>query len=291
MVRLNGGGRKGAELSANRELDQAGFRKKVAIQQFMNHNGPLFRALALKGEDVTKAIEGQVLKEPASMANRLAMAIAARVHGKAIEDLSASDVKPFRTEAAEYVAARWVSGRKIDIDRAVAAISGAVEIADRSWDHDIYADEGISDDASLMMTVVNMSGTLSRLVEVYSFRLGTTEALSRILSTVVDISLKTARDMLKETSPSPADERNLTQTLARNFTALMEVCYDRKSREVVALLENKTPAEKRAFYASRSPIDEVIADFKAWYVCFSGWAVMAAREMAAGTSPKGPNNG
>lgn len=291
MVNLNGAGKRTAERESQREAERAAFRKKVAIQQFMNHNGALFRALALKGEDVAKVIEGKVLKEPASLANKLALAIAARVHGKDVRDVTAADVKPFRSEAAEYVANRWVSGRKIDIDAAVNAISGAVEIADGTWDHDIYADDGISDDASLMMTVVNMTGSLSRLVDVYSFRMGTTEALSRILTTIVDISVKTARDMLKDTAAAPGDERNLTQTLARNFTALMEVCYDRKAREVVALLDGKTADEKRAFYASRSPIDEVVADFMAWYVCFSGWAVMAARELAPSPAAKSPSQG
>lgn len=291
MVNLNGGGRATAERAAQRESEKAAFRKKVAIQQFMNHNGALFRAMALKGEDVARVIEGEVLKEPASLANRLAMAIAARVHGKDVRDVSAADVKPFRSEAAEYVATRWVSGRKINVDVAVDAIANAVELADQTWDHDIYADEGISDDASLMMTVVNMTGSLSRLVSVYSFRMSATEVQSRLLTTIVDISVKTARDMLKDTAAAPGDERNLTQTLAKNFTALMEVCYDRKAREIVALLDGKTPDEKRAFYATRAPLEEILADFNAWYVCFSGWAVMAAREMTPSNDPKPPSQG
>lgn len=285
MVNLNGAGKATEQRAAQREAENDAFRKKVAIQQFMNHTGPLFRALARKGEDVTSVIEGDVLAEPAGLANRLAMAIAARVHGKELKDLSAADVKPFRTEAAEFVAARWMTGHAIDVEAAAAAITRAVNLADRTWDHDIYADEGLSDDASLMMTVVNMTGSLSRQVEVYSFRLTPSEALSRLLQTIVSTSLKTARDMLKDTAARPADERNLTQTLARNFTALMEVCYDRKAREVVKLLADKSKDEKTAFYATRSPIDEVIADFNAWYVCFSGWALMAAREMASTTDP------
>jgi len=291
MINLNGSGKKEAAQIAQREREAATFRRKVAIQQFMNHNGALFRAFAMKGEDVSKVIEGDILKEPASLANRLAMSIAARVHAKDARELSAADVKPFRSEAAEYVASRWASGRPVDIEGAAKAIAEAVEIADSSWDHDIYADDAISDDTSLMMTVVNLAGTLSRLTNIYDFRLGPTEALSRLLKTIVDISVRTARDMLKDSSPSPADERNLTQTLARNFTALMEVCYDRKAREVVSLLQDKTPEEKRAFYARRSPIDEVIADFRNWHLCLSGWAVMASREMAAQAEQRQPTLG
>ncbi len=111
----------------------------------------------------------------------------------------------------------------------------------------MYVDEVISDDASLMMTVVGVTGSLSRLVNIYDFRLGRTEALSKLLSTIVDISVNTARDMLKDSSPSPADERNLTQTLASKLhPPLMEVCYDRKAKEISRLLKDKTLAEKRA---------------------------------------------
>ncbi len=286
-INLNGS-KKEAQRAVQKEREETVFRKKVAIQQFMNHNAPLFRAFALKGEDVSKVIEGEVLKEPASLANRLAMTIAAKVHGKDPSEVTSADMKPFRSEAAEYVASRWVTGRRIDIDAAATEVAAAVSLADGSWDHDMYVDEGISDDASLMMTVVGVTGSLSRLVNIYDFRLGRTEALSRLLSTIVDISVKTARDMLKDTSPNPADERNLTQTLARNFTSIMEVCYDRKAKEVSLLLKDKTLAEKRAFYATRSPIDEVISDFRDWYVCLSGWAVMAAREMSPAPRSKPP---
>lgn len=288
MINLNASGRKTAEKEAEqevrREREREVFRRKVAIQQFMNHNAPLFRAFARKGEDVSKVIEGGVLKEPARLASRLAVTIAARVHGKEASDLSAADVRPFRSEAAEYVASRWVAGRKIDIDKAADEVASAVELADGSWDHDVYRDDRLSDDTSLMMTVVGVTGTLSRLVNIYDFRLGKTEALSRLMSTIVDISVKTAKDMLKDTAATDTDERNLTQTLARNFASLMEVCYDRKAKEVSIHLKDMSPDEKRAFYSMRSPMDEVIADFREWYVCFSGWAVMATREIAPHTA-------
>jgi hypothetical protein len=288
MPNLNGSGKWDAN---RREQEENVFRKKVAIQQFMNHNAPLFRAFAMKGVDISKVIDGEVLKEPALLAHKLALKIAARVHGKEPAEVTAAEIKPFRTEAAEYVASRWASGRKIDIDVAGAEIAAAVALADGSWDHDLYADENISDDTSLMMTVVGVTGSLSRLVNIYDFRLGKTEALSRLLQEIVEVSVNTARDMLKDTSPSAADVRNLTQTLARNFTSLMEVCYDRKAKEITLLLKDKTPDEKRAFYSVRSPIDEVITDFKEWYVCFSGWAIIASREMNPAPKQKAPTQG
>jgi hypothetical protein len=285
MSKINLNGSKRAE---RREREEAVFRKKVAIQQFMNHNAPLFRAFALKGEDAAVESIGDVLKETAGMANKLAVSIASKVHGKAPNELSSAEIRPFRTEAAEYVAARWAADRKIDIEAAAREVAAAVDLADSSWDHDMYADENISDHASLMMTVVGLSRDLSRLVNVYDFRLGRTEALLKLLSKIVDTSVKAARDMLKDSSPSAADERNLTQTLARNFTSLMEVCYDRKAKEVVLFLKDKTPEEKRAFYATRSPIDEVLADFDVWYVSLSGWAVAAAREMSPAPRAQSP---
>ena len=257
------------------------FRKKVAIQQFMNSYGPLFRAFATAGKTVSDVVEGEILKEHAELANRLARLIASKVHGKEAAAVSAADLRPFRTEAAEYVASRWVAGRKVDVAAAAAEISAAVDLVDRAWDHDMYRDDRITDDVSLMMSVVAIAGTLTRVVGIYDFRLGRSEVMLRLLTAVVEASVKTAQDMLKDVPATQGDRRNLTQTLARNFTALMEVCYERKAREVTSFLRKRTNDEKRAFFSVRAPLDEAVADFKEWYVCISGWAMMAATEISA----------
>jgi hypothetical protein len=54
-----------------REQRDERFRTKVAIQQFLNHNGPLFRAFAKSGTSISEVLDGDVLRVHASNANML----------------------------------------------------------------------------------------------------------------------------------------------------------------------------------------------------------------------------
>lgn len=254
------------------------FRTKVAIQQFMNHNAPLFRALARGGVGIAAAVRGDVIREPAEQAGRLAMLVASKVTGKPIGEVTAADARPFRTEAAEWAAARWLDNRGYDLERAASEIAAAVRLADGGWDSDPWRDDRISDTASLMMTAAGVAGSLARQVEIYDFRAGREAALGRVVKEVVDSASKTAAEMLGP-SAGPGDVRNLTQTLARNLSSLMEACYERKGRETVARLAGMTEAEKAAWYRANSPIDEVAATFREWAVCFSAYAVAATRDL------------
>lgn len=254
------------------------FRKKVAIQQFMNHNGPLFRAFAKAGTSIEDMIAGEVLRAPASQAMRLAVLIASKVMDKPVETVTAADAKPFRSEAAEYVATRWSAKKSINVEQAANEIASAVTLADKTWDHDTYQDEKLSDDANLMISAVAIAGSLSRQVELYDFRRGKDEVLKCLVTRVVETASRTAHQMLPG-SGKPDDIRNLTQTLARNLCSIMEACYEKKAREVVFALENKTEAEISKWYAAHSPLDDILADFEEWTVCFGAYAIAASKEM------------
>lgn len=266
---------------AQRERDAArrevAFRNKVAVQQFMNHNGPLFSAFARAGVSIDAVIEGEVLREPASQAARLAVLVAAKAARCNPSEVSAADARPFRAAAAAYVSSRWLAGMELEIERAATEIAAAVDLADDSWDSDPYRDDGISDNASLMITAVNAATSLARAVEKYDFR-GGTKVLGRLVAAVAEASSRTAGMMLGENA-SDGDVRNVTQTAAKNLASILEACYERKAREVVLHLNGKPEAEKLDWYGRNDPVGEVISSFREWTVCFGAFAVAASREM------------
>jgi hypothetical protein len=265
---------------ADRAERNTAFRSKVAIQQFMNHNGPLFSAFAKAGVDVSEVIEGEVLKTPASEAMKLAALVAAKVAGKSISEVSANDLRSYRAVASSYVASRWLSGRSVDVERASSEIAAAASLANNSWDHDVYRDDNISDNASLMITAANAAASLAGSVEKYDFRKGRIEVLGRLVSVTATAAAKAARSMLGPQA-SEADLRNVTQTAARNFATILESCYERKAREVVKALSGMKEDEKVAWYDNNDPVSDILNSFEEWALCFSGFAVAASRDMAA----------
>jgi len=264
----------------DRDRREAARKAKATVQQFMNHNGPLFTAFARAGVPVSEVVEGEVLRQPASQAMRLAALLAAKVAGKDPAEITAAETRPFRTAAASYVSSRWLAGMEIDVERAASEMASAAMLADGSWDHDLFRDEGISDHASLMITAVNAATTLARAVEKYDFRAGRAAVMGRLVPAVAEAAARTAQDMLGK-GATEADVRNVTQTAARNLSAILEACYERKAREVVGHLNGKSEQEKRAWYAENSPLDEVLSAFREWTVCFGGFAVAATRDMSA----------
>lgn len=264
----------------DRARRNAAFKSKVSIQQFMNHNGPLFSAFAKAGIDVAEVIEGEVLKTPASEAMKLATLVASKVSGKAPSEVTASDLRNYRAVASSYVAAKWLSGRSVDVERAASEIAAAVSLADGSWDHDVYRDDNISDNASLMITAANAAASLVASVEKYDFRKGRIEVLGQLVSHTAVAAAKSARVMLGSEA-SEADLRNVTQTAARNFATILESCYERKAREVVKFLSGMTENEKVEWYKNNDPVADILSSFEEWSLCFSGFAVAASRDMVA----------
>lgn len=267
------------------QRDEA-FRAKVAIQQFLNHNGPLFKAFAKAGTSINDLIDGDVLRVHASDAMRLASMIASIVHKKPIEELTAADAKPFRTESAEYVASLWLSNKPINVEKAAKEMAAAINLADKSWDHDVYRDDKLSDDTSLMISAITLAGSLSRLVDVYDFRLGKELAYNQVGNAVVKTASKMASDLLQGTV-TEADRRNLTQTLSRNLSALMEACYERKAIEVAEFLETSdmTETEKKRWLNDMRPVDDILKNFEEWSTCFGALALLASQNMKAQNSP------
>ena len=256
------------------------FRAKVSMQQFMNHNGPLFRAFAFKGVDISDVTDGNVLVRPTEDAANLTRLVAAEVMGKAASEVTPRDASFFRTEAASWVATRWLKGEPYDIAAAAHQIAAAVKLAGPDWDHDPYKDDRISGEASLMMSAAGVTATMMKHVEVYDFRMGRNEALKTVLDAVIGTSVQVVGEMLPKNA-SKNDIVNLIQTVSRNVSAIMEAIYERKAREVVNLLRDKKTAQKLNWLDANRPLADVVSEFKDWALCFVGFAVATSTRIAA----------
>jgi len=256
------------------------FRAKVAMQQFMNHNGPIFRAFAYKGIQVRDVADGDALLSPTEAAATLTRLVVSSILKTKGTELSARDLSFFRTEAASWVAERWLRDEDYDIEAAAASIARAVESAGGDWDHDPFRDDRISNDVSVKMSAAGVTSRLMNQVAVYDFRLGRNEVLKTLLDTVISTSVQVANDMLPK-SASRNDVANLVQTVSRNFASIMEAVYERKAAEVVGLLNGQPTEHKKAWLDRNRPLDTIVAEFREWALCFVGFAVATSGHIAS----------
>lgn len=264
-----------------RERDQENrdeaFRQRVAIQQFMNSNGPIFRAFANRGVLASDFMRTGVLDALIANAVTLATATAARLYQIEMTEVTAQQARPFRVSAAEWVAAHWTGGKKLDVDLAAEQIAAAASLADEKWDHDVFRDTGVSNEGSRQATAAAVAGNLFESVTAYSFRLDPKVVVFTIVNAVVTEASKSAHNMLP--NGSDADVTNLMQTIARNLSNLMQACYNQTARAVVKDLYRKPEQEKIAYLEERKPFDAVMSNFYNWAEWLAWISPQAAASM------------
>lgn len=248
------------------------FRIKVSMQQFMNHNGPIFRAFAYRGIQIKEVADGDALLEPTEAAATLTRLVSNAILKSRGAEVSARDLLFFRAEAANWVAERWIRDEDYDIESAASSIANAVMTAGKEWDHDPFKDDRISNDTSLMMSAAGVTAKLMKQVEIYDFRIGRNEVLKRLLDSVIGTAVQVSSDMLHK-SASKNDVANLIQTVSRNFSAIMEAIYERKAREVVGFLKDRKSEDRTTWLDANRPLDTIVAEFREWALCFVGFAV------------------
>src|SRR3546814_5717128 len=96
----------------NTALRENAFQSRVAMHQFMNHNAAIFHDLA-RAQASNMEFAADTVREAAEDARALAVRVAARVLGKAEQDVEPADAKPFRTEAAALLVELRASGSQI----------------------------------------------------------------------------------------------------------------------------------------------------------------------------------
>jgi hypothetical protein len=255
------------------------FRQKVALQQFMNHNVPLFRAFANKGVRTKDILKGEVLQQLVTNAIKLATLTAAHIHQCAPSEVDAAQARPFRYPAAEWVAAHWTTGRLLDIPDAARQIAGVAVLADRKWDHDPFKDGAkVSPNTSIVITAANVAASLFDCVKNYDFRVGTEKVFEVLIETVVAEASKNAPVMLPP-GATQDDVQNLTQTLANNMSSLMQACYDQKAREVLKAIRGKPETYRLDYLAKTRPLDAVCNNFREWAACVAGMSILSAKRL------------
>ena len=268
--------------SAKMAAKNESFRAKVSMQQFMNHNGAIFKAFARKGIAISDVTDGDVLLGPTAAANSLAKLVASGLEAKGIE-IGNRETSYFRSEAANWVAERWENNENYDIEwvskEIVEVVMDAMSNDGKLFDYDPYKDDSISNEASLMMSAASVTARLMKQVEIYDFRVGRNTVLQKLLDAVIETSVSVASEMLPK-GASKGDIANLTQTVSRNFTVIIEGIYERKAREVTSLLHGKEKKEKVEWLNDKLPLDDVITEFKDWAYCFVGFAIATCNKIS-----------
>lgn len=267
------------EEDRKREQRDHVFRQKVALQQFMNHNVPLFRAFANKGVRTKDLLKGEVLQQLVTNAIKLATLTAAHIHQCEPSEIDAAQARPFRYPAAEWVAAHWTTGKLLDIPDAARQIAEVAVLADRKWDYDPFKDGNkVSPNTSIVITAANVAASLFDCVKNYDFRVGTEKVFEVMIETVVTEAARNAPAMLPA-GATQDDVHNLTQTLANNMASLMQACYDQKAREVLKVIRGKPETYRLDYLAKTKPLDAICNNFREWAACVAGMSILSAKRL------------
>ncbi|SOC30417.1 hypothetical protein [Thalassospira xiamenensis] len=255
------------------------FKFRVAAQQFANENGPLFSAFAKVSDSPEPLINGADLATAIATSTKLAGAIAAQFTKK--EKPSNNEIRPFRHAAAEIVANCIREGglASVDIDGIAKSHAAAFHLVDEGLDRSIFADQNISDVASLEMTAATVTLNMMKAVMVYDFRHDRSTLIAAMSDAVLKASLEAAQHVCNDET-RPSDRRSVVQTYSNRLSEVMTSVYERKARQVVSHLANATPAKKEDFARKFDPLPEILRVFKEWNLLFMGTSVAYARSAA-----------
>lgn len=256
------------------------FRMRVAAQQFMNENGPLFAALARTSDAPGPLLDRGSLAQAIQAATELSAAVARRFVGKA--DPLPAEIRPFRHAAAQVVAAAWQGTgiRKLDVASIVEQHAAAFHIVDEDLDRSQFREAGLSDEASLRMTAYSVSLALMAPVMTYDFRRDRSTLVSSMATAVMDMAAEAMAQVVPENA-RPDERRSVLQTAANRLAEIMVSVYDRKARQAVAHLGGMPEAEREAFARRYDPMPEVGRAFREWGVVFAATSLAFARNAAA----------
>lgn len=262
------------------------FRMRVAAQQFLNENGPIFAALAKTSDAPGPLIERGGLAQAIQTATDLATDVARRFVGRS--DPTPAEIRPFRHAAAQVVAAAWQGPGLSSIDAVAVAEqhSAAFHIVDEDLDRSPFKAAGLSDEASLRMTAYSVSLALMAPVMTYDFRRDRSVLVSSMATAVMDMAAEAIAQVVPENG-RPDERRSVLQTAANRLAEIMVSVYDRKARQAVAHIGDMPEAEREAFARRYDPMPEVTRTFREWGVVFAATSLAFARSAATATGGSG----
>lgn len=238
------------------------FRYRLAAQQFLKHQAPLFRVMLAKGRKPEEIGASREFADMTIRARELAMVIARSL----FPDLEAAALpeaaRHFRVEAAEAVAMAWADGRDLDIDFAAETIADAVRQAHIVFDGEAMRWRDISEAGSISLSAAASSALLLRSVMLYDFRLGRDNALSRLSTLLVETTSENVRAILPGDA-SFEDRRSVFQSVMRENGQILAGIYESISRRTVAALAGQPEADRQSWLLRERPLDAIEVEFRA----------------------------
>lgn len=290
LARLSKSNSDEGRVDPQKEKDDRTFRRRVMGQQFLKHHGPILRALIrISGDIDLKRYPGQ-FEARVREARALAVKIAGRVLGKADQDVTMEDARPFRQEASEIVAWYWTTNQPLDADALAEEIARAAALSDAATNADDIPWRSLTSAGSLALTVVPAMMRLKASVDAYDFRLGRDVVLARLSSAVVAAAMEGVVAILPE-SGNDSDRRSVFQSLVREYASDMQVVYDEAARGTVNVLLGMNDEERAAYLEDLKPVDILIENFLG--IARANTALNAASirtmlDAVAGSPPENP---
>jgi hypothetical protein len=263
------------------------FKLRIAYQQFLRENEPLFRALAEVADEPYRLLQEGGLDAATAAARSVATTAASVLSGNPAPTVK--EIQPFRAAAAMMVASAWRSGKLSALDTAAigAQLAAAAHIVDEDLDRSIFKTSAISDEASLRMTAMGVTLRLFEPVLTYDFRRDQSELVATMTTAVMATAGEAAGDVVPE-GGKPDDRRSVLQTASNCLATIMAQVYDRKARQFVGHVKSMSEGEREAFIRRYDPMPEVLRAFREHARVYCGAAYASATlaaEAASGGKP------
>jgi len=250
-----------AQHEAERLTRESVWKQKLASQQFIKHNAPIFRAWLATNRLASDAFQSTEFRDMALRARHLALQIAKRLFPEMSDDVALDVARHFRVEASEAVAAAWADQRHIDIDAAAISISEAAGSANVVFDSEVMRWRDVTEAGSVALSAAAAAAMLLRSVNIYSFRLGREEALARFCALLVEVTSENVRAILPVEATNE-DRRSLFQSCLRENGHLLVGIYEHVARETTAVLVGRSDDERRAWFVRQQPIEAIEKEFR-----------------------------
>ena len=238
------------------------FRYRLAAQQFLKHQAPLFRVMLSKGRRPEEIGTSREFADMTLRARELATIIARSLFPDLEEAALPEAARHFRVEAAEAVAMAWADGRDLDVEFAAETIVDAVRQAHIVFDGEAMRWRDISEAGSISLSAAASSALLLRSVMLYDFRLGRDNALSRLSALLVETTSENVRAILPGDASSE-DRRSVFQSVMRENGQILAGIYESVSRRTVAALAGQPEADRQSWLLRERPLDAIDAEFRA----------------------------
>ena len=277
----------GRQASAD-EQGNTRFRMRVAAQQFLKHHAPLLPVYMRNGggSDVI-AVPG-AFAEKAMQARTLAVKIASRVMQKPEDEVTMTDARHFRVEAAEIVAMAWDGRVELDMEIVADDIASAVAGADDAYDAETIRWAQISGLGSATLTAAVAAAGLTSAIEVYDFRLGHNMVLSTLTAALLEAT-REAVEMMLPPEATTEDNRSLSQTMLRSNCAILRQIYESAARQALSTLHTADEEAKRTWLRQNRPLETIVGKFRTWSHNVATIAAATARETVAGSRTSSEN--